>query len=161
MGEAGRKGHFDIVVELLMRGGRADARDGLGYSALHWASHWGNVEVVKALLAAGADPYAVTTEISDKYTPLHFAAVANKAAVIGPLINACPAALHARSVQGWTPRATAVASGSDAAVKAVALAGCMGCGKLRSEVVGGGGKLRLCSLCRTIAYCSTAEPPLE
>lgn len=49
-----------------------DARDGSGYTALHYAARAGNAKVVAMLLAAGADPNAVTC--SGGASPLHRAA---------------------------------------------------------------------------------------
>ena len=49
-----------------------DARDGSGYTALHYAARAGNAKVVALLLAAGADPNVVTS--SGGASPLHRAA---------------------------------------------------------------------------------------
>ena len=46
--------------ELLSRGADANAADCNGYTALMWSSINGNVEVVRALLAAGADKHYVS-----------------------------------------------------------------------------------------------------
>src|SRR5262245_35493707 len=48
-----------------------NAPDVDGSTALQWAAHWNNLEIVKALLAAGAKPNA-----ANRYgvTPLHEAA---------------------------------------------------------------------------------------
>lgn len=52
--------------------GLRDARDGSGYTALHYAARAGNAEVVALLLGAGADPNATTC--SGGASPLHRAA---------------------------------------------------------------------------------------
>ncbi|KAL9003004.1 MAG: hypothetical protein Q9188_004104 [Gyalolechia gomerana] len=56
---------------LLQAGARTDIRDNCHKTALHWATEYGNVDVIKALLQAGAK-----TDIRDKFhqTALHWAA---------------------------------------------------------------------------------------
>ena len=44
-----------IVKTLLSQGANPDVQDNEGYSALMWAVHWGNTDVVRLLVEAGAD----------------------------------------------------------------------------------------------------------
>ncbi len=52
--EGAKKGHAAVVRAFLARGGKADASDKNGGTALHWAVAGGNAGVVRLLLAAGA-----------------------------------------------------------------------------------------------------------
>jgi ankyrin repeat protein len=58
-----------LVEMFLARGAQVDERDGLGYTALHWAAtvDSGSTKLVETLLRAGADPTATTP---DGATPL-------------------------------------------------------------------------------------------
>jgi ankyrin repeat protein len=62
-----------------------NAADVDGSTPLQWAAHWNDVDMVKALLAAGAKP-----NTTNRYgvTPLHEAATIGSAAVIGALLRA-------------------------------------------------------------------------
>ena len=53
--EAIKKGHVAIVHAFLAKGASANARDGQGGAALHWAAGRGKLDVVELLLAEGAD----------------------------------------------------------------------------------------------------------
>jgi uncharacterized protein len=50
-----RRGKLDEVQAYLKNGGRVDALDDQGMTGLIWASYSGNLDVVKLLVAAGAD----------------------------------------------------------------------------------------------------------
>ena len=52
--EGAKKGHAAVVRAFLARGGRADAADDSGGTALHWAVAGGGEAVVRMLIAAGA-----------------------------------------------------------------------------------------------------------
>ncbi len=56
--EAVKKGRVEIVRAFLEKGASANARDGRGGTALHWAAGGGKVDIVTTLLKAGADPAA-------------------------------------------------------------------------------------------------------
>ena len=43
------------VKKLIQAGGDVNEQNGSGWTPLHYASHYGHVEVISALLAAGAD----------------------------------------------------------------------------------------------------------
>jgi len=57
--EAIKKGHVAIVHAFLAKGASADARDGHGGPALHWAVGSGKPGIVQLLLENGADAGAV------------------------------------------------------------------------------------------------------
>lgn len=56
--EAIKKGSASIVHAFLARGASANARDGKGGPALHWAVARGNPDVVRLLIGNGADVMA-------------------------------------------------------------------------------------------------------
>ena len=71
-----RSGHFEIVQWLLSRGANLTVRDeGLGWTPLHVAACWGQVEVSRLLLQYKADIHAHDKE---GQTPLHRAAQHNQ-----------------------------------------------------------------------------------
>jgi ankyrin repeat protein len=78
---------------------RAVAAD--GFQALHLAAYFGRLEIVDALLAAGADPDAVAANAA-RLRPLHSAAAAGHAEVAERLLRA-GADPNARQQGGWTP----------------------------------------------------------
>jgi ankyrin repeat protein len=77
---------------------RAYAHD--GWTALHLAAYFGQRDVAAALLAAGADVHARTTNAQNNL-PLH-AAAAGKHRVIVDLLLDSGADVHARQEGGWT-----------------------------------------------------------
>ncbi|KXJ93425.1 hypothetical protein Micbo1qcDRAFT_203502 [Microdochium bolleyi] len=60
LGRAARYGSYDIVRKVLDAGADVDAADGFGFAALQEASYRASLEVVNALLAAGADVHHET-----------------------------------------------------------------------------------------------------
>ena len=52
--EAVKRGRVEIAHAFLAKGASADARDGAGRSALHWAAARGARDIAEALMAAGA-----------------------------------------------------------------------------------------------------------
>ena len=58
---------------LLDRGANIDARTSDGWTALHSAVYWGQVEVVSKLIQRGA---SINAQTNGKQTPLHLAAAA-------------------------------------------------------------------------------------
>src|SRR6185312_4711972 len=79
--------HHDVaaVKDLLLHGADVNDAQGDGMTALHWAALAGDVDLVKVLLYAGANPEA-TTRIGG-YTPLHLAARNGRAAVVDALLS--------------------------------------------------------------------------
>uniref|UniRef100_A0A2R5LDL0 Poly [ADP-ribose] polymerase n=2 Tax=Ornithodoros turicata TaxID=34597 RepID=A0A2R5LDL0_9ACAR len=71
---AADKSHFDVIDLLIKHGGKVNALDGLGQTALHRCSRDGNVQACRLLLSYGVDPTIVSLE---GYTA---AQVANEAA---------------------------------------------------------------------------------
>uniref|UniRef100_A0A0P4WFW0 Uncharacterized protein n=1 Tax=Scylla olivacea TaxID=85551 RepID=A0A0P4WFW0_SCYOL len=72
---AALNGNADAVTELMANGANLNLRARDGETALHLAMKSGNLRVVNELLKKGANINAQT--ISEKFTPLHFAAYFN------------------------------------------------------------------------------------
>ena len=84
--DAARRGDTDAVRALLQAGADPNLAQGDGLTALHLAAREGHLEIVDALIGAGAETAAVT-RIGD-YTPLHLAGGAGQAGVVGALLGA-------------------------------------------------------------------------
>jgi ankyrin repeat protein len=79
------RGARDQALQAIRHGMSAQARDADGTTALHWAANEGDVELVRTLLAAGADPRAVNDFGA---TPMSAAAEVGDARVIDLLLMA-------------------------------------------------------------------------
>ena len=113
--DAAMKGDIEAVWALLKDGADANAAQGDGMTALHWAAEAGDVEMVGMLLYAGANVEGVT-RLGD-YTPLHLASKAGRERVVAKLLEA-GADRSARTTTGeFTPLHFAAASGSAASVE--------------------------------------------
>jgi ankyrin repeat protein len=90
-----------------------NAPDVDGSTPLQWAAHWNDLEMVKALLAAGAKP-----TVANRYgvTPLHEAATIGSASVVSALLRA-GAKPDATYGEGETPLMLAARSGNVDSVK--------------------------------------------
>ncbi|CAH1245295.1 ANKRD39 [Branchiostoma lanceolatum] len=82
---AARDGEEGRVRGLLDRGTAANTQDSSGYTALHYASRSGHLEVCDLLLQRGADPNSQTR--SGGVTPLHRAAYCGHVAVVKLLLR--------------------------------------------------------------------------
>jgi ankyrin repeat protein len=102
------------VRALLTSGEDVNAAQGDGMTALHWAARHGDDELVKMLLAAGANVRA-TTRLGN-YTPLLMASELGHAGAIEALV-AAGADAKGTTATGVTPLMLASASGQAAAVK--------------------------------------------
>lgn len=107
-------GRTPIVQRLLEAGASLHVRDSIGRTALHLSAIPDDVsdEVLRILLAAGADP---TATAADGETPLHVAARAGRVAAIDLLLDR---GVHvgATSNRGRTPLHAAAERGRDRAV---------------------------------------------
>ncbi len=112
--DAVQQGNKEAVRTLLKEKADVNAAQGDGMTALHWAAKNDDLETVKALLAAGANP-KVTTRLGE-ITPLFLACANGNAAMIEALLNA---GADAKSVKanGTTALMMAATSGSADAVK--------------------------------------------
>src|SRR4030095_3330239 len=101
------------VLAMIKQGADVNAPQGDGVTALHWAARQGDVELVAALVAAGANPRATTRFGS--YTPLHLAAERGSAAIATALLGA-GSPVDARTNTGATPLMLAAAGGAGGAI---------------------------------------------
>ena len=106
----------DVKAVRLLLGQRADANaaEGDGLSALHWAARRGEAEIAKILLDSGATTDAKTR--NGAYTPLHEASKAGNAAVARVLLAAGADPVARTTTGGATPLHFAAISGSATAV---------------------------------------------
>ncbi len=72
------------VKTLLGKGVSVNARDNSGYTALHYASRAGHIDIVRLLLTNNADPNVRTN--SGKDTPLHRAAYQGHEPIVAALL---------------------------------------------------------------------------
>ena len=114
LSEAAMQGDRDQVRALLQQKVDVDAPQGDGTTALHWAAFKSDVEMVKMLIAAGANARAITRE--EGLTPLFMACTNGNAQIVDLLLRA-GADPNAANANGTTALMTAAASGSVDAVK--------------------------------------------
>src|SRR5262245_34296712 len=72
LADAAQAGDVNAVRSLLKQAADVNAAQGDGMTALHWAARRGEVDLVRALLTAGAKPNPVTR--INAHTPLLLAA---------------------------------------------------------------------------------------
>jgi ankyrin repeat protein len=115
--DAAMRDDIERVRTLLRSGADANAPQGDGMTALHWAAENGNAAMADVLLRAGAKVGAVTR--IGNYTPLHVAAKAGSAEVAKLLLVAGSDANAITTNSGATPLHFAAASGSVETVTAL------------------------------------------
>jgi uncharacterized protein len=118
--DAAMDGDRAAVRALLTGGDDVNAAQGDGMTALHWAARHGDVDLIKMLLAAGANVKA-TTRLAN-YTPLLMASEIGSAAAIDALIGA-GADPKGTTASGVTPLMFASAAGQADAVKTLVARG--------------------------------------
>lgn len=111
--DAAMSGEFDRMRSLLADGADVNAAQGDGTTALHWVAFHDDLEMVTAVLAAGADVSA-TTRVG-AITPLAMAAANGNAAMIDALV-AAGADVNRVTATGQTPLMAAAMSGRADAV---------------------------------------------
>ena len=94
--------------ELIAAGADVTEQDSETMTALHWAAHWDDQELVELLLSEGA-----TANISNRYgvTPLHEAGLVGNVVMIEALVNA-GADPNAAFGSGETPVMTVARTGN-------------------------------------------------
>ena len=118
--DAAMNGDRAAVRALLTGGDDVNAAQGDGMTALHWAARHGDVDLIKMLLAAGANVKA-TTRLAN-YTPLLMASEIGSAGAIDALI-AAGADPKVTTASGVTPLMFASAAGQADAVKTLVARG--------------------------------------
>src|ERR1044072_7619950 len=106
--DAAMRGDRASVLTLIKQGADVNSPQGDGVTALHWAARSADADLVKALVAAGANAGA-RTEFG-AYTPLHLAAGRGAAPIVSALV-AAGAPVDAKTATGATPLMFAAAAG--------------------------------------------------
>jgi hypothetical protein len=114
------------VIALIGGGVSVSALDEDSWTPLAVASKQGHVEVVKALLAAGAPVAAPLTELDDEMTPLHIAAHQGRAGAAAALIEANASLEATAASDGATALHIAAAEGKGNVVRLLLAAGASG-----------------------------------
>ncbi len=114
LADTAMEGNRAAVRALLARHADVNAPQGDGMTALHWAAFHDDVEMMKMLLAAGANPKAATRE--GAITPLFMACTNGSAPAIEALL-AAGADAKAANANGTTALMTAATAGSVPALK--------------------------------------------
>ncbi len=114
LSDAAMRPDRDAVRLLLVQHADINGPQGDGSTALHWAAFHDDLDLMKTLLAAGADVRAKTRE--GGITPLFMAATNGNAAVIDALLKAGADANSAKS-NGTTVLMIAAAAGNPQAVE--------------------------------------------
>ena len=114
--DAAMQADVAAVRALIVAGEDVNAAQGDGMTALHWAARRGETDMVRMLIAAGANVRA-TTRLGN-YTPLLVASETGHAAAI-ELLVAAGADIKGTTAGGVTPLMLASASGQVDAVKAL------------------------------------------
>jgi uncharacterized protein len=111
------------VIRTLIAGERASVDDHGpdGYTALHLAAYFGQLEATRLLLGRGADPNAVSLNES-RVTPLHSAVAAKHRDTAG-LLLALGASPNSVQRGGWTPLHAAARDGEETIVDMLLLRG--------------------------------------
>jgi uncharacterized protein len=114
--DAAQNQNRDALRALISQHANLNEQQADGTTALQWAAHWNDVDSVKLLLAAGANP-----KLANRYgvTPLSEAAAQGNAAIIEALLRAGADANSLTTPDGETVLMTAARSGNLESVKAL------------------------------------------
>ena len=118
--DAAMRGDRASVLALIKQGADVNSPQGDGVTALHWAARSADADLVKALVAAGANANA-RTEFG-AYTPLHLAAERGAAPIVSALV-AAGTPVDAKTSTGATPLMFAASSGDTASIATLLDAG--------------------------------------
>ncbi len=119
--EAAATGHVAAVRHRLESGSEIEDHADDGYTALHFAAYFGQLEVARMLLESGADPNSVAQNAS-RVTPLH-SAVAGRHRDLAGLLLALGSSANAVQQGGWTPLHAAAQTGDEATLGLLLLRG--------------------------------------
>lgn len=99
--QAVTKEDLSTVRQLIFEGASVNQANNIKHTPLQLASILGNIEIVRLLLDAGADPSTVCED--NGYTPLDVAAVLGNRKVVELLTKGRPQDLHRKNLMGETP----------------------------------------------------------
>lgn len=108
--DAAMRGDRDALRTLLQQGADANAAQGDGMTALHWAAQRGDAATVEMLVYAGANVAAVTR--IGQYTPLHMASESGSASAVEVLLKGGASVAARTTNTGATALHMAAAAGN-------------------------------------------------
>ena len=98
---AARQGNLDAVKVLTQQGAKISKQDNFGYTALHMASYYGKLGIVRFLLSF--DGATVDTRALHGFTPLHLAVIQCHADVVRTFLSAPRIDIFVKDRNHWTP----------------------------------------------------------
>jgi ankyrin repeat protein len=101
---------IERITQLLQQGEDANTAQGDGMTAIHWAAENGNGAIADLLIAAGANPHAITR--MGGYSALHLASRNGAAEVVSALLAAGSDVMAESTTGAITPLHFAAASGN-------------------------------------------------
>ena len=98
---AARDGPVENIRALVKEGAEVVLCDGKGFTALHYAAYYGNVETVRVIIELGGNAHP-QDEVR-KNTPLHCAAGVGHSETVKLFVEELGANVHAQNANGGTP----------------------------------------------------------
>jgi ankyrin repeat protein len=94
-------GSVENIRALVKEGAEVVLCDGKGFTALHYAAYYGNVETVRVIIELGGNAHP-QDEVR-KNTPLHCAAGVGHSETVKLFVEELGANVHAQNANGGTP----------------------------------------------------------
>ena len=113
--QAARRADVAEIKRLVASGVDVNSIDSMRHTAMHTASAWGHLDVLKTLVALKGNIHAKTS--TEGFTPLHYAARGGHAEAVKTMVVELRANVHAQNAENATPLHQAAAKGHAETVK--------------------------------------------